>query len=93
VILFRVQLSELERVGNLGTGGFGQVVLVRRKEPDNDKEELYALKLLHKKQVVGGEQQEAVIREAELLRAVRDSKLALHLYTSMQVGPILCDCA
>lgn len=88
-------LNAMERVGNVGVGGFGLVILVRyssegekpystnQSENEGDKE-LLALKLLNKKQIVAGEQQEAVVREVEILTALRDCNLALHLLGTMQ---------
>jgi hypothetical protein len=49
-------------------------------------EDLHALKLLNKQKVVVGEQHNAVVREVEILKALQNSKLALHYVASMQVS-------
>lgn len=63
-----LHLSELQRVGTLGMGGFGRVELVQLKSDPNKS---YALKCLRKKHIVDTRQQEHIFSERKIMMQSR----------------------
>ncbi|XP_052274288.1 cAMP-dependent protein kinase catalytic subunit alpha isoform X8 [Dreissena polymorpha] len=59
-------LDDFERIKTLGTGSFGRVMLVQRKE----NKEYYAMKILDKQKVVKLKQVEHTLNEKRILQAI-----------------------
>ncbi|CAG2060696.1 unnamed protein product [Timema podura] len=65
-VLASGSINDYERVKTLGTGSFGQVILVKKKDTDV----YHAVKVLHKQKVVKLKQVEHSLNEMKILRSI-----------------------
>jgi protein kinase A len=71
-------LDDFDRIKTLGTGSFGRVMLVQRKQGTNESGKYFAMKILDKQKVVKLKQVEHTLNEKRILHAV-DFPFLVHL--------------
>ena len=80
--LSKIPRNELETVGLLGEGSFGQVTMVKATNPDTGDVITLAIKRMCKQHIIEGGQHEHIRSERQVLASLSPHPFLLHLYAT-----------